>query len=429
MFASKTLVLGAIGVAVVLSMLLVRVTVEGKVPAPALQVEGIGTAGQLARFTDSGTLGDSALYESGGDIGLGTTSPNGDLEIAKNNNGTALLLTHPDSIDPVYDNSPLAALKIQAPLTGTTRHFVSGIWVETNGADIDDGRGIMVVNTGKSDSIYVQQDGADGTGFAALSNAANTTGFVSETGDPEATAAVVRQGPGGGQSNLLSVVANVAGSAEMVRFNSDQTGKVGLMFRMAGSGNKAIVVKDEAEDNVFVVDSDTGQLLTQGNILTGASIGVGTTNPQSSLQVVGGYIQFPTISGGPPPLSDCDQASESGRAVVRTDGSTNFYVCTGAGGWTGEANGFVSDCDQALESGGAAAPTDGSTNFYACTATSGSGGVASGSAGGITGFADFPGIGSIASALSGVGFGVALVASMLAGVVWFAGQRQARSIA
>jgi hypothetical protein len=49
-----------------------------------------------------------------------------------------------------------------------------------------------------------------------------------------------------------------------------------------------------------------------------------------------GYINFPTISGSAPLSTDCDDASEAGRAVVRTDGTTNLYLCRGATGWIGK---------------------------------------------------------------------------------------------
>jgi hypothetical protein len=49
-----------------------------------------------------------------------------------------------------------------------------------------------------------------------------------------------------------------------------------------------------------------------------------------------GYINFPTISGAAPLSTDCDDASEAGRAVVRTDGTTNLYLCRGAAGWIGK---------------------------------------------------------------------------------------------
>ena len=49
-----------------------------------------------------------------------------------------------------------------------------------------------------------------------------------------------------------------------------------------------------------------------------------------------GYINFPTVSGSEPPSTDCDDAGEAGRAIVRTDGTTNLYICRGATGWIGK---------------------------------------------------------------------------------------------
>ncbi|MGD1995585.1 MAG: beta-propeller fold lactonase family protein [Anaerolineae bacterium] len=68
---------------------------------------------------------------------------------------------------------------------------------------------------------------------------------------------------------------------------------------------------------------------------SGALVG-GDMAVEGDLQVVGNYIQFPTITGSAPPAADCDEASEAGRIVVRTDGTTNLYICTGATGWVGK---------------------------------------------------------------------------------------------
>jgi hypothetical protein len=67
-----------------------------------------------------------------------------------------------------------------------------------------------------------------------------------------------------------------------------------------------------------------------GGALVGGDLGV-----EGHLQVRGQYVQFPTISGAAPPAADCDDASEYGRVVVRTDGTTNLYVCTDSG-WVGK---------------------------------------------------------------------------------------------
>jgi hypothetical protein len=49
----------------------------------------------------------------------------------------------------------------------------------------------------------------------------------------------------------------------------------------------------------------------------------------------GVYVQYaPEI--GPPLASDCNESVEQARTVVRLDGTTNFYICTGTGGWVGK---------------------------------------------------------------------------------------------
>ena len=94
--------------------------------------------------------------------------------------------------------------------------------------------------------------------------------------------------------------------------------------------NKAAAIGYNAK-----VDADNA-LVLDGTSADAVNVGIGTAAPQSALQVVGNYIQFPTIAGNSPPPADCDDAAEAGRMVVRTDGTTNLYICTGTGGWVGK---------------------------------------------------------------------------------------------
>ena len=58
-------------------------------------------------------------------------------------------------------------------------------------------------------------------------------------------------------------------------------------------------------------------------------VGIGTSNPNSLLEISNGYIELDTNTGIPP-AGDCDAADEVGRMVVDSI-NTNFYVCTSVG--------------------------------------------------------------------------------------------------
>jgi hypothetical protein len=60
----------------------------------------------------------------------------------------------------------------------------------------------------------------------------------------------------------------------------------------------------------------------------GGNVGVGTVNPQSTLQV-NGYVQL-ALTPGAPPAADCDAEVEYGRMKVDAVG-VKLYVCTSAG--------------------------------------------------------------------------------------------------
>jgi hypothetical protein len=57
-------------------------------------------------------------------------------------------------------------------------------------------------------------------------------------------------------------------------------------------------------------------------------VGIGTTSPQSALQV-GGYVQLDVLSAAPP-ATDCDEASELGRMKVDVVNDL-LYICTNSG--------------------------------------------------------------------------------------------------
>ncbi|MDD5109087.1 MAG: hypothetical protein PHC29_06225 [Candidatus Omnitrophica bacterium] len=71
----------------------------------------------------------------------------------------------------------------------------------------------------------------------------------------------------------------------------------------------------------------SGDITADLTIKANGDVGIGTTDPNSKFQVVGNYLQIPTMASFPP-ASDCNEDSEVGRMVVSGYPSEGFlWVC------------------------------------------------------------------------------------------------------
>jgi hypothetical protein len=91
---------------------------------------------------------------------------------------------------------------------------------------------------------------------------------------------------------------------------------------------------DNANSRAFVNASSSNVIAFMQNgsermrINSAGNVGIGTSTPQSALQV-NGYVQL-ALTAGAPPAVDCDNVAEYGRMKVDATGN-KLYVCTSTG--------------------------------------------------------------------------------------------------
>ncbi len=80
---------------------------------------------------------------------------------------------------------------------------------------------------------------------------------------------------------------------------------------------------------IYTIFRDSSNVEVARIVGSTGNVGIGTSTPNSKLQITDGYIQL-DVSSGLPPTEDCDVMEEVGRMKV-DDSTTDLYICTFSG--------------------------------------------------------------------------------------------------
>ncbi|HZH29579.1 MAG TPA: tail fiber domain-containing protein [Pyrinomonadaceae bacterium] len=235
---------------------------------------GTGTANKLAKWVDgTGTLGDSALTETGGNVGVGTSTPAYPFHIASagagtpTDQGSGTLLVDNTSSQPlghaaVFKNSNPANSDIVARFQS---EYATGV-VPAFGAF----KFFRRVNTA-----------GNGNGFHfSLNNSANNE---KEYGG---YAAAIESNTAGAERGALTFLVTSNGAIRQERMRLNSAGNLGL-----GTSNPA--QRLEVVGNIQLAGANNGIIFPDGSKMTTAPLGSGTPSGTTII----GAINDPSTTG------------------------------------------------------------------------------------------------------------------------------------
>jgi hypothetical protein len=261
-------------------------------------VTGTGSTGYHAKWTSLSAIGNSNLYDSGSNVGLGTTSPAGAA-------GTTL------EINGVAGQGRLA---IKNNATGSTSTDGLQIGVDTGGAAFIENRGAnsLQLNTNGSARLFITSAGNVGIGTSSPNNYA------------------------------LAVEYNAGSTAVMTLRNSSTTGfsamhflnNTGSLMGHIGYANTstgapltdAIFFGSIASKAVIFTSNDTERM----RITSGGDIGIGTATPGYKVEIAGTGANSQHLS--------LKSSASAANAYLIQSSSTKSYI-TGLS--TDFSNGYI----------------------------------------------------------------------------------------
>jgi hypothetical protein len=233
------------------------------------QVTGTGTKNTVPLWTGTSSLGNSAIKQKNGSIGIGTSSPQAKLHVQVATTGTAV------------------AGYTGGGVQGT--NFAAGVFGENTGTSGTGVYGLALATTGQATAIYSETESTDGN--ASLFNNNGVDGF-------------------GNPCSLLSTCNVIVGQAN-----------AGTVFRVGGDGHVHATSYDvggaDFAESMFAVGGRSqyqpGDLMAIDR--TGKRSLTLTSEPYST-SVAGIYSTKPGVLASPYPVDDPRVNAEVPLAVV-----------------------------------------------------------------------------------------------------------------
>jgi hypothetical protein len=305
-------------------------------------VTGTGTANYLSYWTSSTALGTSALYQTGGKVGLGTTTPGSALEV---DTATA---------SAILGNSTATSGSINGVAGQTASPAGNGVVGSSFAATGGNGvAGVSNATSGFANGVFGQNASTGGSGVwgQSIATTGYAVGVTGQTASPGGAAVAGVNNAATGGNGVNGISSATSGSAAGVYGQSASTsgnGVYGGAIATTGSANgvygqSASTGGNGVEGNATAASGSANGVYGQSASTSGA--GVNGQATAASGGTIGVYGQSASTSGaGVNGQATAASGNTSGvyGFAASTTGTGVFGVATAATGYNVGVNGFSS---------------------------------------------------------------------------------------
>jgi hypothetical protein len=308
---------------------------------------GIGTTSPAFPLDVNGAINATGQYALGGvpilhTPGNGTNTFVGPFAGARNTTGSGNTGTGTAALGNTttgVNNTAVGAGALQSNTTGLQN---TAIGTGTLASNL-----IGQNNTAVGETALAASTGSGNTGVGALTLQQDTTGQFNTAVGVTSMSANTSGGSNsafgvGALANNTTGVNNTAvgGGAGVGSANGNTTGSNNTFIGNGSGPGTATQVTNATALGFKASVSESNAVVLGGTGANAVNVGIGTQAPQSALQVAGNgngygaYVQIPIVSSAsPPPAADCDTTTFAGRMVLEDNaGVITLWVCSASRG-------------------------------------------------------------------------------------------------